>query len=183
VLDESGLLMAPLVRRSLAPKGRPPVLRQKARHREKVSVAAAVWLTPRRDRLGLFAHTRVNSYFDSAAVAVFLRGLQAEVGGGPLVVVWDRGPIHRGDAIRAVVEESRGRLSLEPLPPYAAELMPVEQLWGWLKYGRLPNFAPRDAEHLEAVVGRELAAIWDDQERLIGFFHASELPLPRALLF
>src|SRR5512143_4028467 len=49
LLDESGLLMAPLVRRSWALRGQPPVLKQKARYREKVSVAAAVWLTPRRD--------------------------------------------------------------------------------------------------------------------------------------
>src|SRR5262249_39298868 len=53
VMDESGLLMAPLLRRSWAPKGRPAESRHKAGHREKVSVAAALWLPPTRDRLRL----------------------------------------------------------------------------------------------------------------------------------
>src|SRR5262249_19509616 len=33
LMDESGLLMAPLVRRSWSPRGRPPALEQKANHR------------------------------------------------------------------------------------------------------------------------------------------------------
>src|SRR5581483_592828 len=41
-VDESGLLMAPLVRRTWAPRGHRPVLRQRGRHREKVSLAAAL---------------------------------------------------------------------------------------------------------------------------------------------
>ena len=60
--------------------------------------------------------------------------------------------------------------------------MPVEQLWTWLKYDRLCNFAPEDAHQLNAVVVGELEAIRDDQARLRNFFHASDLPLPRALL-
>src|SRR4030042_3489790 len=53
VIDESGLLMAPLVRRTWAVRGQPPVLVQRAGPREKVSVAAALWLSPRRARLGV----------------------------------------------------------------------------------------------------------------------------------
>lgn len=40
-----------------------PDLHQKSGRREKVSVAAAVWLSPRRDHLGLFFKTIVNGYF------------------------------------------------------------------------------------------------------------------------
>jgi putative transposase len=181
LLDESGLLMAPLVRRSLAPKGQPPVLRQKSGHREKVSVAAALWLTPPRDRLGLFTQTLVKGYFNNVQVATFLGDLLDALG-GPVVVIWDRGTMHKGDPIREAVTKSEGRLMVEPLVAYGSELMPVEQLWTWLKYDELPNFAPRDAHHLDAVVREELLAVQDDQERLKNFFHASRLPLPRALL-
>jgi len=38
VIDESGLLLMPLVRRTLAPRGHTPVLTVKGRHREKVSL-------------------------------------------------------------------------------------------------------------------------------------------------
>jgi transposase len=173
--------MAPLVRRSWALRGEPPVLRQKANHREKVSVAAALWLTARRDRLGLFTQTLVNGYFNNERVAPFVRALLHEAG-GPLVVVWDGGGMHKGDPIRELVQACAGRLTLEPLPPYGSELMPVEQLWAWLKYDRLPNFAPHNARHLGAVIQEELAIVRGDQERLKNFFHASRLPLPRTLL-
>jgi len=58
--------------------------------------------------------------------------------------------------------------------------MPVEPLWKGLKYDRLCNFAPEDAHQLNEVVLEELEAIRDDQPRLRNFFHASDLPLPRA---
>jgi transposase len=179
-MDESGLLMAPLARSSWAPRGRPPGLAQRAGHREKVSVAA-LWLSPRRDRLGLAFQARANAYFDSAAVADFLRGAVPGLG-GPVVVVWDGGPMHRGDPIRELLAESGGRVDLERLPPYAPELMPVEQVWTWLKYGRLSNWAPADARELASAAERELSSIRDDQRRLRNFFHACDLPLPRTLL-
>jgi hypothetical protein len=50
-LDESGMLMAPLVRRSWAPCGQPPVLDQRGAHHRKVSAAAVLCRTPPR-RLG-----------------------------------------------------------------------------------------------------------------------------------
>lgn len=173
--------MAPLVRRSWAPRGHPPVIKQKARHCEKVSVAAAIWLTPRRDRLGLAYQTLINSYFTNEDLADFLRaGLEGL--DGPLIVVWDSGSPHKGDPLRALLAGAEGRLDLEPLPPHAPELMPVEFLWRWLKYGRLCNFAPQGAHHLNEAVVRELDAIRDDQELLRAFFHQSDLPMPRALL-
>jgi transposase len=181
LMDESGLLMAPLRRRSWAVRGEPPQMRQKAQHREKVSVAGALWLTPSRDRLALASQTLVDGYFTNVEVAEFLTGavqwLEA-----PLIVIWDGGTMHKGDPINELVRESRGRLALERLPAHAAELMPMEQVWTWLKYSRLCNLPPQDAHHLNELVTRELDAIRDDQHRLRNFFKASRLPLPRALL-
>jgi transposase len=173
--------MAPLARRSWSVRGRPPLLRQKANHREKVSVAAALWLTPRRDRLGLAFQTLANGYFRSEEVAEFVGGAAPGLG-GPVVVIWDRGNMHKGSPIRDVVRDAAGLLDVEPLPAHAWDLMPVEQLWTWLKYSRLCNFAPEDAGQLETAILRELGVIRDDQQRLRSFFHASDLPLPRTLL-
>ena len=55
--DESGFLLAPLLRRTLAPRGRTAVLLHRARQRDRVSVAAALTLSPRRGRLGLHYQT------------------------------------------------------------------------------------------------------------------------------
>lgn len=181
VLDESGLLMAPLLRRSWSLRGQPRRIKQKARHREKVSVAAALYLTPSRDRLALAYQTLVNGYFRNEEVAEFVSGAVQGLA-GPIVLIWDRGSMHRGGPIDELVATSGGRLDLEPLPAHASELMPAEFLWRWLKYGRRCNFAPRDALHLNEVIVGELEAIREDQKLLRSFFHQSDLPLPRALL-
>jgi transposase len=44
-IDESGLLLAPVVRRSWAPCGQTPILYQRGRAREKVSIIAALTLS------------------------------------------------------------------------------------------------------------------------------------------
>ena len=173
--------MAPLLRRSWACRGNPPRIKQKARQREKVSVAAALYLKPWRNRLELAYQTLVNGYFNSEQMAEFLSGAVQGLD-GPVVVVWDRGPMHQGGPINELVAQAQGRLILEPLPAYASALMPVEFLWRWLKYDRLCNFAARDAAQLnEAVIG-ELDPIREDQGLLRAFFHQSDLPVPRALL-
>jgi transposase len=176
LLDESGLLMAPLLRRSWALRGHPPTSKYKAGHREKVSVAAALWLSPLRDRLHLAYQTLVNGYFTNVEVAEFLSGAVQGLP-GPVIAIWDGGTMHKGGPIRELVEQSQGRLEIEPLPAHAPKLMPVEFLWRWLKYGRLCNFAPRDAYHLNEAVVRELDAILDNQLLLSSFFHQSQLPL------
>jgi hypothetical protein len=173
--------MAPLLRRSWSLRGEPPEIKQKAHHREKVSVAGALWLTPLRDRLALAFQTIVNGYFTNVEVAEFLSGAVHWLD-APLVVIWDGGTMHKGDPINQLIQESHGRLDLERLPADAAELMPLEQVWTWLKYSRLCNFAPQDAHQLNEAITRELDPIREDQNRLRNFFRASKLPLPRALL-
>src|SRR3954469_13643807 len=107
LMDESGLLMAPLLRRSWALRGETPEQEQKAGHREKVSVAAALWLPPARDQLHLAYQTLVNGYFSNVEVAEFLRcaveGLPA-----PVIAIWDCGTMHKGPPIREVLEEAQG---------------------------------------------------------------------------
>jgi hypothetical protein len=73
--------MAPLVRRSWSWRGQPPTMKQKVSHREKVSVAGALWLTPLRNRLGLFFQTIVNDYFNNEAVAGLLGDVLDELDG------------------------------------------------------------------------------------------------------
>jgi hypothetical protein len=181
LIDESGLMMAPLTRRTWAPRGCTPELVQKSGSREKVSIAAAVWLSPRRDRLGLYWHTLANDYFDSWTMAAFLEAMLKDLA-GRFVIVWDGGPMHKGDPIRELMGHFAARLDLERLPPYAPMLNPVEPLWSWLKWGRLSNFAPKNAVEIEARAVAELTKVREDQGFLRNLFHASDLPLPRALL-
>jgi transposase len=173
--------MAPLVRRSWAPRGRPAFLLQKGRHREKVSVAGALWLSPTRDRLGLYFQTIINGYFNNEGVAGFLEDLMRWLR-RPTMILWDGGTMHKGHPIEELRRQKAGRLTVERMPAHAPELMPMEQCWSWLKYGRLSNFAPENGAQLSERVLNELQAIQGNQGLLRGFYHASDLPLPRALL-
>jgi transposase len=181
LMDESGVLLTPLLRRTWAPRGQTPVLVERQGKREKVSVAGALWLPPSRDRLAWSFQTLVNDYFGKEEVAGFVERLLREAG-GRLVLVWDNGRMHQGEPLRQLLAKHAGQLSLEPLPPYAPELNPVEPAWGWLKYSRLCNFAPHDAPELHLAVLREMRSLCHNQELLRGFWAASKLPLLRALL-
>lgn len=180
LLDESGLLMAPLVKRTWALRGHRPEIYQKGKQREKVSLAVALCLSPNRDWLRLLYRTLVNGYFNNEKIAEFLEGLMREIPTA-LVVLWDRGNMHKGDPIRDELKRFHPRLSIEQLPPWAPMLDPVEPVFSWLKYGRLSNFAALNAQQLNAVVKTELDAIRRDQKCLRNFWHASELPLPKPL--
>ncbi|WP_406694486.1 hypothetical protein V5E97_25770 [Singulisphaera sp. Ch08] len=87
---------------------------------------------------------------------------------GRFVVVWDGDPMHKGDPIHQLAAHFADRLCLEALLP-------------WLKYDRLCNYAPRDAVELDGRIHTELAAAGNHQEFLKSLYHASELPIPRAL--
>jgi transposase len=183
LIDESGLLMAPLVRRTLAPKGQTPLLLHNVTHqgrrRDKVSLIAALTLSPKIQRLGLYFSTLVNDYFDHVTVAWFLRQLLRHLR-GPMIVVWDRGPMHRGPEVRRLVA-TNPRLILEELPAYAPDLNPVEPIWSHLKWNRLCNFAPATSTELERTVFKELRCLRNNQKQLRGMWDGSDLPWPRVL--
>ena len=172
--DESGFLLLPLVRRTLAPRGHTPVLRHRARQRDKVSVAAALTLSPARGRVNLYYQTYPNGYVNNVAYAQFLRGLLRHVA-CPLVLVHDQGNMHKGDPLRALCDDFP-RLDLNLLPAYAPDLNPTEHLWNFEKDKELANFVPHDVEELDLVVCDRLQQVKHDQHRLRTFFAAAHLP-------
>ena len=175
LIDESGFLLSPLVRRTLAPRGKTPVLKTWGGHRERVSVMGALTISPRRHRLGLYYRTYPKVFVNQERAADFLRALLTRLRGS-VTVVWDGGPMHKGDAIRAVLHDFP-RLTLEKLPPYTPELNPVEYLWNHLKYGALPNFMPDDIFHLDGVLKQRLRRAQQSAHRLRSFFKQSGLPI------
>jgi transposase len=170
-------MMLPLLRRTLAPRGKTPIFLSPGGHRHKVSLIAALTISPRGHHLGLYFSSLINGNYDGYTVAWFLRELLRHLRGN-VIVVWDRGNMHRGPEIEELLRDFP-RLSLEKLPPYAPHLNPVEQLWTFLKWQELPNFAPRDIQHLEEEAYSRLAAIRYNNQRLRGLFDAADLPFPR----
>lgn len=172
LIDESGVLMAPLVRRTWAPRGQTPQLSQDIR-RQKVSIAAALWMPPSRKRLGLFYETLVNAYFNNIQVAVLVDDLLT-AHRGRWLGLWDGGTMHKGDPMGELLERYNARLVIEPLPPSAPLLNPVEPLWRWLKYTWLANFTPHEVVELHHAVTVELQRVAGSQERVKNLFLASE---------
>ena len=114
---------------------------------------AALTVSPKRQHLGLYIRFQPCN-FQAIDVADFLRALLRHLR-GPIVLLWDRGSIHRGPAIDAVCQ-AHPRLHLEAFPAYAPELNPVEYIWGYWKHHELPNFCPRDFGQLSYQARRAL---------------------------
>jgi len=109
-------MLSPLVRRTLAPRGQTPQLLVRGKHRQKVSIVAALTVSPRRSRLGLYFRTIANGSFDGISIAAFLRQLLRHVR-GRIIVIWDRWNGHRGPSVRGVLA-ANPRLQVESLPAY-----------------------------------------------------------------
>jgi transposase len=145
MIDGTGLLMRPLVRRSLAPRGNPMVVRYQSKHRQKVSARGALVPSSEAEPQALRCRMREDSYVNGRETAEFLRELPREWD-GPVIVVWDRGNMRGGPFIRALLEQFP-RLGLGRLPSYCPDLDPVEWFWSWIKYRELANFRPRNPRH------------------------------------
>ena len=176
MIDESGFFLNPLVRRTWAPRGQTPTLHSFGRHRDKVSVVAALSVAPTLRRLGLYWLADPKNYVTAETMVKFLRVLLGHLR-GRVIVVWDGGSSHKGPLIRALCAR-HPRLHLERLPAYAPDFNPVEQVWSYLKYGRLANFVPRQVRHLAGVVGDHLRAIPRTSGLLKSLWKGSKLPFP-----
>ena len=179
LIDESGFFLNPLVRRTWAPKGRTPILPSWGRHRDKVSVIAALSVAPTLRRLGLCWLADPKNYVTAETVVKFLQALLRHLR-GRVIVVWDGGSNHKGALIRALCARYP-RLHLERLPAYAPDLNPVEQVWSHLKYGRLPNFVPESLSHLDHTVRSHLQSVGQTPGLLKALWHASKLPFPPSI--
>ncbi len=172
-VDESGFLMMPLLRQTLAQRGHTPVLLHRAVHRQKVSVAAALCRSPLQGRVRLFWESFPDGYVNADDYAEFLRDMTAEIC-GPLIVLQDRAPLHHGEAIDELKEDTP-RLLIAEFPTYAPELNPPEHLWRHLKAEDLANFAPLYLLDLSQALHGALAAVAHDQHRLRSFLNCSKL--------
>jgi transposase len=175
-LDESGFLLTPSVRRTLAPRGETPALDAWDR-RDRLSAISCITVSPRRRRLNLyFELLPKNANVHGEDVVAFLRRLRQCLP-GPITVLWDRNQIHsRSKVVRAYLAKHPG-VVVEDFPGYAPELNPDEHVWGRTKYGRLANLAADDARELWDHVVGELIDLKLRPDLLDAFIRKSGLPL------
>ena len=173
-LDESGLLLLPVVRRTWSRCGQTPVLRHVGRSHKKVSAIAALCVSPDRREVRLYFQLLVDENFNSAAVLGFLKQLARHFR-DPLLLVWDRAKIHRGLHLEVFLDVVEWRQF--HFPPYAPELNPVEYLWSYLKTNPLANLAYPEVALLAAAARRHARSLQHKSTLLRSFIRHSPLPL------
>jgi transposase len=165
LVDESGFMLQPVVRRTWALRGKTPVHRSWDRH-DRLSVISVLTISPQRRRLGLYFAIKQDNIRAPDAER-FIRALRRQLGGKKLLLVWDRLNVHRSAAPRLLRNDG---VVIEWLPAYAPDLNPVEQVWRHAKYVDLANFLPIDLKHLTIEVAVSLTQLGARQPLLHRFF-------------
>src|SRR5215207_5825993 len=143
-LDESGFFLTPTVRRTLAPRGKPPVLAAWDR-RDRWSAISCITLSPVAGRPGLYFDLLDHNVHGEDVVR-FLAELHRRL--GSVTVVWDRNNIHsKSKAVKEWLATHPGVVA-EDFPGYVPDLNPDEGVWSWTKYGQLANLAANDRDEL-----------------------------------
>ncbi|MGE0538855.1 MAG: IS630 family transposase [Dehalococcoidia bacterium] len=92
--------------------------------------------------------------------AAFLRQLWA-THAEPLIVIWDNGPAHSGDALRAFLRTPDLRLRLVRLPPYSPDYNADEPIWKWVRQEVTANSCLGSKVAVQQQVGACFAGLAD----------------------
>jgi transposase len=173
LIDESGFMLQPVVRRTWAPTGQTPIQYSWDRH-DRLSVIAAITVAPLRRRLGLYFQVHDHNICFEEVMA-FLHLLHRHLG-RKFILVLDRYSAHR-KAVRLLQEAGVDWFEVEWLPAYAPELNPVEMLWNHTKYADLANFIPDNVGHLLQAVNVSITDTRKNGRLIRSFFKYAELEL------
>lgn len=176
-LDESGFLMAPLVRRTWAPRGKTPILLQRGRAHQKVSAIAALVVSPRRHRVRLFFRLHPHLAIKGPLVKDFLCHLYRHLPGRS-ILIWDRLNTHRARIVTRYLA-LKTRTTVEYFPPYAPELNPAEYVWGYLKTNPLANCPAFDIDGLTTSTRYHTRCLQRKPHLLRSFLYSSSLFSPK----
>ena len=145
-------------------------------HWKRLSMSAAVCFAPDRSEAALVFGLHPGSY-DSDTLIDFLIELHEHLGGDKVTLVWDGLPSHRSRAMKRFITSQRSWLVVEPLPPYAYDLNPVEQVWGNLKGRELVNLCPDTVDEAAKHADQGLNRIGNDARLCFSFLRHSGLSL------
>ena len=174
-LDESGISLLPVVRRTWAPRGKTPVITHHFNWK-RLSIAGSLAYHSRRRRARLYLHMHPGAYNDLALIEV-IQQLRIELRGERATLLWDGLSGHWSGCMRAFLATQRSWLVVERLPAYAPELNPVESLWAQLKGHHLANCGWETIEEVASATAGGIAEIRRSQQLLFSFIHKAGLPL------
>jgi transposase len=172
--DESGVSLLPSVRATWAPRGHTPVLRHRFNWK-RLSLAGALMFEPDGSDAHLVFELRPGAYNDEALIEFLseVNGLEQR----PVLLVWDGLPAHRSRRMSDWVASQRWWLSVKPLPGYAPDLNPLEQVWGNLKSQELANLCTDTINEVADIAEDGLARIGSDATLCFAFLRHCGLRL------
>jgi transposase len=164
------------LKRTWAPRGQTPTLRTSLQHNERLNLIGAVCVTPAQRRLKLHLQSHRKS-ISGVEVVTFLEHLVQCVP-GPVVLVWDKHPIHRRRKVKDFLAR-HPRIHVYDFPTSAPELNPTEFVWTQIdEY--TASTAPHNGAELRTNVHAGVARTRRSQSRLWACIFASDLPWKRS---
>jgi transposase len=133
------------VRRTWAPRGKTPVLRQPFNWKRLSAIGMIAYHPITKKARLLFSLGPGN--VDSNWVMRGVRSLRRHIR-GPVILLWDGLSAHISGLTRRYLERQRHWLQVERLPTYAPELNPVEAMWANLSARELANLCPETLDEL-----------------------------------
>jgi transposase len=162
-VDEAAFYLLAGVVRTYAPTGHPPLL-EVPLSRDHLAVISGITMR------GRVLHQVQDHAFKAPDIARFLRHVLRQVP-GRVVIIWDGAPIHRGEAVQALLAQPEGqRLWLEQLPGYAPELNPAEGVWHQLKQVELRNVCCHSQAELSDELRLAIGRLRQKPQLIHGFF-------------
>ena len=156
--DESEALTHPYLARAWARRGADLRIEAPGQAHKVAMIGALDFAT----RELIVETSRTKRSADVIALLERLDGLYGPTPGEPakpVRIVLDNGPVHRSKATLAALAARSHWLTPEWLAKYAAELNDIERSWKHLKAQRLAHKTFRDADHLDATIQQEIAAM------------------------
>ena len=85
---------------------------------------------------------------------------------GPLNVIWDNAPAHRGEAVREFLQQPGLGLRLVNLPGYSPDFNPDEAIWGWAREEATGNLCLGTKSRVQERVGNFLSGLADRKQEV-----------------
>ena len=135
-------------------KGKPALVDSTSpQYGEKASYYSAVCL-----ETGEVEWMELEGNSNSGTSVAFLEQLR-ERHPGPLQVIWDNAPVHRGEAMREYLRTPGLGLRLVNLPDYSPDFNADEAVWGWAREEATGNLCLGSREAVQERVGDFLAGL------------------------
>ena len=166
-LDEAGFQSDPPLGRTYGLKGHTPVVASSGQ-RQSINVISAV------NASGAFWAATYTGKLDAESFVIFLRNLMKGRRTKVFLVV-DGHPAHKAKIVKEYVAQTKGRLELYFLPPYAPDLNPDEFVWNYMKSAGVSKKPLKKNESLRERVEQDLANISLDAILVASFFLAASV--------